>query len=100
GNQRIYGGFGYFYDIMKYSLPRGSFGGDVWKEYYYTLDDTGVVTKNQGFAAAPTKLPGQLIEVVDFRIPSNDPSQHLIDPNLKPMKERMIDFGYEYGFAP
>jgi Carboxypeptidase regulatory-like domain/TonB-dependent Receptor Plug Domain len=100
GRQRIYGGFGYFYDIMKYSLPRSSFGGDVWKEYFYTLDDPTLVTKNQGFAANPSGLPGKLIETVDYRIPSNDPSQHLIDPNLKPMKQRMIDFGYDYTISP
>jgi hypothetical protein len=99
GRQRLYAGFGYFYDIMKYSLPRGSFGGDVWKEYYYTLDDPNLVIKNQGFAADPTKLPGSLIEVVDYRIPSNDPSQQLIDPNLKPMKQRMLDVGYDYSFG-
>jgi hypothetical protein len=100
GKQRIYGGFGYFYDIMKYSLPRGSFGGDVWKEYYYTLDDPNLVRTNQGFAGDPTKLPGSLIETVDYRIPSNDPTQHLIDPNLKPMKQRMWDLGYDYTISP
>jgi hypothetical protein len=96
GRQRLYAGFGYFFDIMKYSLPRGSFGGDVWKEYFYTFDDPNLVTRNQGFAAEPTKLPGSLIEAVDYRIPSNDPGQHLIDPNLKPMKQRMLDIGYDY----
>ena len=29
---------GLFYDIFKLELPRGSFGGDKWLEYYYTLD--------------------------------------------------------------
>ncbi|MFN7993719.1 MAG: TonB-dependent receptor [Bryobacteraceae bacterium] len=100
GRQRIYAGFGYFYDIMKYSLPRGSFGGDVWKEYFYTLDDPSLVNSNHGLPADPRKLPGKLIEVVDYRIPSNDPSQHLIDPNLKPMKQRMIDVGYDFSIGP
>ncbi len=100
GRQRLYAGFGYFYDIMKYSLPRGSFGGDVWKEYFYTLDDPNLVNTNQGRPTDPTKLPGKLIEVVDYRIPSNDPSQHLIDPNLMPMKQRMIDVGYEFSIGP
>lgn len=100
GRQRIYAGFGYFYDIMKYSLPRSSFGGDIWKEYFYTLDDPNLVNTNQGLPADPRKLPGNLIEVVDYRIPSNDPSQHLIDPNLKPMKQRMIDVGYDFSIGP
>jgi hypothetical protein len=100
GRQRLYGGLGYFYDIMKYSLPRSSFGGDVWKEYFYTLDDPSWVNKNQGIASDPTKLPGTPIETVDYRIPSDDPSQHLIDPDLKPMKQRMIDLGYDYSLRP
>lgn len=100
GKQRIYGGWGYFYDIMKYSLPQGSFGGQNWMEYFYTLDDPNLVTKNQGFAPDPTKLPGTLIEVVNYRVPSNDPSQHLIDPNLMPMKQQMIDLGYERSLSP
>ena len=100
GKSVIRVGFGYFYDIMKYSLPRGSFGGDVWKEYFYTLDDPTLVNKNQGIAANPTGLPGKLIEVVDYRIPSNDPSQHLIDPNLMPMKNRNIDVSYDYSISP
>ena len=95
GKQKVYASFGIFYDIMKYELPRGSFGGDVWKEYYYTLDDPTLVAKNQGYAANPTGLPGKLLEQIDWRVPSNDPSQHLIDPNLKPVKQRMIDVGYE-----
>ncbi len=100
GKQRIYAGFGYFYDVMKYSLPRSSFGGNVWKEYFYTLDDPNLVNTLQTMPADPTKLPGSLIETVDYRIPSNDPSQHLIDPNLKPMKQRMIDLGYDYTIRP
>ena len=100
GKSVLRAGFGYFYDIMKYSLPRSSFGGDVWKEYFYTLDDPTLVNKNQGIAPNPTALPGKLIEVVDYRIPSNDPSQHLIDPNLMPMKNRNIDISYDYSITP
>ncbi len=100
GKSVIRAGFMYAYDIMKYSLPRGSFGGDVWKEYFYTLDDPNLVHTNQGIAANPTALPGKLIEVVDYRIPSNDPSQNLIDPNLMPMKDRTIDAAYEYTIRP
>ena len=100
GKQKLYGSFGYFYDVMKYELPRGSFGGDVWKDYYYTLDDPTLVTKNQGIPADPKALPGKFLEVIDWRIPSNDPSQHLIDPNLKPMKQRMFDIGYDFSINP
>ena len=38
GKLKVYGSFGYFYDIMKYNLPRGSFGGDYWHDCVYALD--------------------------------------------------------------
>jgi hypothetical protein len=100
GKQRVYASWGWFYDIMKYELPRGSFGGDIWKEYYYALDDPNLVKTNQGRPADPFKLPGKFFEVVNFRIPSNDPSKALIDPNLKPIKQQMLDIGYEYSVSP
>lgn len=100
GKMRVYGSFGYFYDIMKYEMPRGSFGGDVWLEYYYSLDDPNWVKSNSAIPADPRKLPGKLFEVVNWRIPSNDPGAHLIDPDLKPMKQRMMDFGVEYSLNP
>ena len=38
GKTKVFGYWGIFYDIFKLELPRGSFGGDKWLEYYYTLD--------------------------------------------------------------
>ena len=38
GKTKVYGSWGVFYDIFKLNLPRGSFGGDKWISYYYTLD--------------------------------------------------------------
>jgi len=95
GKQKIYGSFAMFYDIMKYELPRGSFGGDVWQEWYYTFDDANVVRQLNSLPADPMKLPGKFLEFVNWRIPSNDPKQSLVDPDLKPMGTRMFDFGYE-----
>ena len=100
GKQKIYASWGIFYDVMKYELPRGSFGGNVWKEYYYSLDDPNMVNtlaaKGYVSPADATKLPGKFFETLDMRIPSNDPAQNLIDPNLKPMQQRMFDLGYEH----
>lgn len=96
GKQRIYASWGQFYDIMKYELPRGSFGGDRWLDYMFTLDDPQAVRQNQGIPADPTKaFGGKFLEVINWRIPSNDPNDNTIDPNLKPMKQRMFDIGYE-----
>ena len=38
GKWKAFASWGRFYDIFKLELPRGSFGGDKWIEYYYTLD--------------------------------------------------------------
>ena len=69
---------------MKLELPRGAFGGDKWIESFYTLD-----TPDWTQIGANGNFPGTLIEQVNFRIPSNDPSCPEcggIDPDLKPMK--------------
>jgi hypothetical protein len=106
GKQKIYASWGMFYDIMKYEMPRGSFGGDVWKDFFFSLDDPNLVTSlgAKGFVNATgpadaSKFPGKYFEMINWRIPSNDPSQNLIDPNLKPMKQQMFDFGYERMFT-
>ena len=38
GKWKTFGSYGWYYDIMKLELPRGSFGGDHWVNYYWTLD--------------------------------------------------------------
>lgn len=96
GVQRIYASWGRFFDIMKYEMPRGSFGGNIYYDYYYTLDDPNAVTLNQGQMTNPANFKGgQFLEYVNWRIPSNDPENNTIDPNLKPMEQRMFDVGYE-----
>jgi hypothetical protein len=111
GKQRLYASFGIINDVMKYEMPRGSFGGNVWKDYMYTLDDPAWVTQliQTGIPKDPTKLPGKFGEIVDWRIPSNDTakaksdlgaSQGLLDPNLKPVATRLFDIGYEYSVGP
>jgi hypothetical protein len=97
GKVKAYASFGYFYDIMKYSLPSGSFGGDYWHDCVYTLDDPDYtkikpVAGSDGHFCPKTggatgTVTGRFIQNQDFRQPSNDPSDPRIDPNLKPMKQ-------------
>lgn len=97
GKMKLYGSWGFFYDIMKYSLPRGSFGGDKWVDYFFGIDDPNVVRTLTGNPAnPPATLPGKFFESVNWRLPSND----AIDPSIKPMKQSMFDIGYEYSFQP
>jgi outer membrane receptor protein involved in Fe transport len=100
GKMRVYASWGYFYDVMKYEMPRGSFGGAIYITNYYALDDPNLMITNQGYPPDPRKLPGKLFESVDWRIPSNDPNNNTVDKNLKPMKQRMLDVGFDYTLNP
>jgi hypothetical protein len=120
GKFKVYGSFGYFFDIMKYELPRGSFGGDYWHDCVYALDTpdfTAIVPQRDansrycptsGGANLASAVPGlRFIENFDFRHPSNDPTQAgslgstgLIDPNLKPMKQHEYVFGADWAISP
>jgi Carboxypeptidase regulatory-like domain/TonB-dependent Receptor Plug Domain len=101
GKFKVYGSFGYFYDIMKFNMPRGSFGGDWWHDCVYTFDGVQAVPGgpwipnfNTQFVpargadghycpgtggASGTVTGGRFIANEDFRAPSNDP-RAAIDP--------------------
>ena len=102
GKMVFRGSWGYFYDTMKYEMPRGSFGGAIYLTYYYAIDDPTIFNtlKNYGYPTDPSKLPGKFFEGVDWRIASNDPDNNTVDPALKPMKQKMMDFGYDYSINP
>ncbi len=121
GKVKVYGSFGYFYDIMKYQLPRGSFGGDYWHDCVYALDQPnfGLISPQRdsqghycplggGSTPAVGSMPGmRFIENFDYREPANDPSQPgalgksgLVDPHLKPMKQHEMVFGADFSLTP
>ncbi len=94
GKSKLYLSFGLYYDLMKYRLSRGSFGGDVDFADVYTLDTLNIGSIGRG------NYPGQKGETVDYRIPANaiHPELggiNLIDPRLKPMRTREYTVGYE-----
>lgn len=121
GKVKLYGSFGYFFDIMKYQLPRGSFGGDYWHDCVYALDTpdfTQIIPKRDsqghycptggGSTPAVGSLPSALrfIENYDYREPANDPNQigslgktGLVDPNLLPMKQHEMVVGAEWALS-
>ena len=55
GKQKLYALFGIINDIMKYEMPRGSFGGNVWMDYMYTLDDPTFVTRLAAIGIPPIR---------------------------------------------
>jgi hypothetical protein len=98
GRWKAFGSWGVFYDIFKLELPRGSFGGDKWLEYYYTLDTFDWRTLAQqvtNLPGCPPACPGTLLRgPIDFRHVSVPPGD--IDPDLKPMKMQEATAGIEH----
>ncbi|MBA2604376.1 MAG: TonB-dependent receptor [Acidobacteria bacterium] len=110
GNQqwKLYGSFGKYYDVMKYELPRGSFGGDKWVDYFYTWDSpnwqanstSGCATGTNTASVRPTCPAGTFIEALDRRHNSAEDPDEGIDPNLKPMEENEFQLGLNRELRP
>ena len=98
GRWKAYGSWGMFYDIFKLELPRGSWGGDKWLEYYYTLDTYTWDTLTSA-SGCPPACSGTLIRgPIDFRHVGF--GSDYIEPDLKPMKSQEMSFGLEHQLSP
>ena len=91
---KVFASFGRFYDRFKYELPRGSFGGDQFLRYFFPLADPNYTTYTREYALSHT-----LVGPLDFRVPSNDPSDNRVDPNLKAGRQTEFTVGAEYGLT-
>ena len=94
GRMKVFASYGQFYDRFKYQLPRGSFGGDKLLRYFFPLADPNYTTYTRAYTLAHT-----LVGPLDFRVPSNDPSDNRVDPNLKPARQTEFTVGSEYGLT-
>ena len=101
GRWKAYGSWGIFYDIFKLELPRGSWGGDRWLEYYYTLDTydyNTLLSKCPNGPTPSTPCGGTLIRgPIDFRHVSF--GSDYIEPDLKPMQSQEAAFGFDHQLA-
>ncbi len=99
GRTKVYGSWGIFYDIFKLELPQGSFGGQKWIEYYYTLDTPNWTNLDAG-GGCPPACSGSFIRSTHFRLPSVIPGVD-IEPNLEPMRsqEASAGVGHQLGNA-
>jgi hypothetical protein len=117
GKLKVYGSYGKFFDIVKYSLPRGSFGGDYWHDCAYAMDSpdyTLVKPTAPGGHACPATggAPGvpssstitansfRLIENHDWRAHTTTPGDPQLDPNVKPMSQHEWVVGAEWAIRP
>jgi hypothetical protein len=105
---KVYGSYGKYYDVMKYELPRGSFGGDRWVDYFFSWDSpnwpantvSSCVTGTNTIAERPSCPAGAFIEALDRRFNSAEDPDAGIDPNLKPMEENEFQLGLERELRP
>jgi hypothetical protein len=111
GKVKIFASYGKFYDIMKYSLPRGSFGGDYWHDCFYAMDvaqvdyTTITPTNPGGHSCGPTFGPtpgitvGTFIEQKDWRAAAGGAAEPGVDPGLKPMSQHEFIVGTDWAIT-
>lgn len=93
GRVKLFGSWGRLYDWTKYELVRGSFGGDVWKEWWYSLDTLDIFNlglNNLQGRNLWTSVPGSF---QDHRTPLDEDT---LDPSLKPMRVDNGTVGIEF----
>lgn len=110
GKTKLFGSYGQFYDRFKYELPRGSFGGNFFRNDYFEIfpGQTNAsftrptVIGNLGDpigGTCPINSPGALTRCqLDFRIPSNLPGQPEfgeVDPDIEAFRQSEYTIGIE-----
>lgn len=91
GKTKVFASYGWFYDRFKFELPRGSFGGDKFLRTYVPLVSTNISSYTR---ESILNTPGAL--TLDFRVPSNDPADNRIDPDLKAQRQSEFTVGAEH----
>lgn len=114
GRTKVFASFGRFFDRVKFELPRGLFGGDVFLEDYFELfpGDTSTgfninnivngytgpsICPSTGFIIAGARSRCQK----NLRVNANDPNASAlnggaVDPNLKPFQQTEFTVGAEH----
>ena len=94
GKWKVSGGYADYFDVMKFNLARGSFGGEFWVSHVYTLDSPAVNTLSK---AGPGVLGKEIINYDNRTIPIN--AQGVIDgndPSLKPYQTREFSLSLDH----
>jgi hypothetical protein len=113
GRTKIFASYGKFFDRVKFALPRGLFGGDIFLEDYFELfpGDTSTgfniinivggftgpsICPTTGFIATGARSRCQK----NLRVNANEPGASAflngaVDPNLKPFQQTEFTVGVE-----
>jgi hypothetical protein len=89
GKMKIFGNYGQFFDRFKYELPRGSFGGNIFDDYRAPL----LASMPDIFAYTKAYVIANALSYTNFRVPSNEPGDFRVDPDLKPVRQTEFTFG-------
>ena len=114
GKTKISAFYGWFYDRFKYELPRGSYGGAYYHDFFYeifagdtlsTFTVANILGPNLqgvpgGVCPTTTTTPsyGRVRCDKDYRVPSNTAlgiEFGAIDPNIKAFRQSEITFTFE-----
>jgi hypothetical protein len=120
GKTKIFASYGWFYDRLRFALPRGSFGGDFYRVDYFPIT---AANPNYDYYS-PARIVGNFTDPIgggnpsdvgglsqlqrDFRIPSNlNAAQSAslglpatgVDPDLKPFRQSEITVGVDRELA-
>ena len=113
GKTKIFASYGKFFDRVKFALPRGLFGGDIFLEDYFELfpgdtpasfNITNIVGGFTGSSVCPAT--GFITSNVrsrcqrNLRVNANEPGASAlnggaVDPNLKPFQQTEFTVGME-----
>jgi hypothetical protein len=111
---KVFASYGLFYDRVKFALPRGLFGGDVFLEDYFEVfpgETTSIfnITSIVGSFSGPSVCPanGFIAPGVrsrcqrNLRVNANEPGASIysgfgaVDPDLKPFRQTEFTVGAE-----
>jgi len=95
GKVKVSGSWGKYFDWTKYSIARGSYGGDLWHIYYRSLDTLDIASLNL------SNMPGRDIwaSPTGFR-DLRATNFNNTDPNTKPMYQTSTNIGVEVEVSP
>ena len=117
GKTKVFGSYGKFYDRVKFALPRGLFGGDIFLEDYFeifpgdTASDFNIGTVLGGFSGSSVcPATGFIASGArsrcqrNLRVNANEPGASpyengAVDPNLRPFTQTELTFGAERQIA-